>query len=328
MMFQSSQSDGGGVALGKFAGYPEFLRPRERGEALDTLDAWIDEGTQFSHERWGPAWNTAFLMGAAYGFVWKARADEEHLCGIIAPSKDAVGRDYPLVVATRFQPGLVARAPHIIPLAFGDFLDEAYQIVDEARSTPIPVEHFNARVERMGAIAADEVVRAEAEYTEWSYRTRVDEGWGALFGAEYPVEQAARTLEAIGAALVPVREHRSLESPLVLRLPLGSGGAAAASLWLDVVRRICRWSTTVPSAFWAVDNQALLLAVGHVPPRTLAELWRPDQPLGPICDANESAPNESAPWSMRSRSLFDPGRILREIGGEAPMAAFLDALLR
>ena len=110
----------------------------------------MDEGTQAAHERWGAEWNTAFLMGAAYGFLWKARPDDAHLCGIIAPSKDAVGRDYPLAVAARFSPGLFARAPHIVPLAFGDFLDEAYRVVDEARSTPMSVAELNAQVERIG----------------------------------------------------------------------------------------------------------------------------------------------------------------------------------
>ncbi len=253
MMFHSQQTPtpGGGVALGKFAGYPEFLRPRETGEALDSLDTWIDEGTQTAFERWGPQWNTAFVMGAAYAFVWKARPDDMHLCGIIAPSRDAVGRDYPLVIATRFHPALVARAPHIVPLAFGDFLDEAYRIVDEARSTPMTVESFTAQVDRIGAVAVEEALRAEAEYAEWAYQTRLDEGWGAVFGSDRPLDHAAYALESIGAALVPVREHRSLESPLVLRLPLGAGGAAAAALWFDVVRRICRWSSVVPTGFWS-----------------------------------------------------------------------------
>jgi type VI secretion system protein ImpM len=317
----------GGVALGKFAGYPEFLRPSDGGEALDRLDAWMDEGTQVALERWGAEWNTAFLMGAAYGFLWQARPDDAHLCGIIAPSRDAVGRDYPLAVATRFSPALVARAPHIVPLAFGDFLDEAYRAVDEARSTPISVADFTARVQAIASATEDDVLRAEAEYSEWAYGTRLEEGWGAIFVGERPLDQAVRALEVIGASLVPVREHRSLEVPLVLRLPLGTGGVAAAALWFDVVRRICRWSSTIPSAFWAVDNQALLLPIGNVPgtvpARTLSELWRPSAGGGFLCDGSDSAP-----WSMRSRGLFDPGQILREIGGEAPMAAFLDALVR
>jgi type VI secretion system protein ImpM len=334
MMFRSSrrppqqESSGssielGGVALGKFAGYPEFLRPSEGGEALEGLDAWMDEGTQVAHERWGAEWNTAFLMGAAYGFLWKARPDDTHLCGIIAPSRDAVGRDYPLAVATRFSPTLVARAPHIVPLAFGDFLDEAYRVVDEARSTPLSVADFTARVQAIATATEDEVLRAEAEYAEWSHHTRLEEGWGAVFPGDRPLEQATRALEVIGAALVPVREHRSLETPLVLRLPLGTGGVAAAALWFDVVRRICRWSSTIPAAFWAVDNQALILPVGTVPTRTLSELWRPSVGSGFVCDGTDSMP-----WSMRSRGLFDPGQILRGIGGEAPVAAFLDALVR
>ncbi len=332
MMFHSSRmpTHGGGVALGKFAGYPEFLRASDAsgGEAIDTLDSWMDEGIQSAHERWGAEWGTSFLMGAAYGFLWKSRPDDPHLCGIIAPSRDAVGRDYPLVVAGRFAPGLVARAPHIVPLAFGDFLDQAYQLVDEARSTPMPIGDFNARLQALQMVTTDEVLRAEADYAAWSNGTWLEQGWAALFPSERPLDEAAHALDIIGAALAPVRDQRTYDRSLVLRLPLGNGGVGAAALWFDVVRRICRWGpATIPSAFWAVDNQALLLPVGAVPPRAFGELWRPSD-TGYVCASPDSAPWSTPPWSFRNRAVVEPGRLLREFTRESSMAGFLDALAR
>ena len=323
MIFGSSRAPfEGGVALGKFAGYPEFLRPGDGGEAEGSLDAWLDEGTQAAHERWGPEWTAAFPRGAAFGFVWGARSDDAHLCGVLAPSRDAVGRDYPLAVATRFLPGLVARAPHVVPLAFGDVLDEAYRVVDEARSTPLSMSDFTTRVQRIPRVTPDEVFRAEAEYSDWSVRTRLAEGWGAVFPGQHPLEEAAQALEAIGAALAPVSERGGHGASLVLRLPLGAGGVGAAALWLDVVRRIGRWSSAIPRAFWAVDTQGLLLLVGKVLPRTFGELWRPSSGNGFVCDGGESIPRSSRGGHL------DPGRLLRDMGGEPSMSGFLDALTR
>jgi type VI secretion system protein ImpM len=324
-MFRSMSTtpDAGVFAVGKFAGYPEFLRAEAGGEAVDAFDEWVERGNVAAYERWGPQWSTTFPMGAAQGFLWSAAHDQTRLCGVIAPSRDAVGRDYPLAVAARFPGTLVARAPHIVPLAFGEFLDAAYRVIDEARTIPMSVGELTSRLQTLAAASVDDVHRAEAEYAAWCHSTPLERGWSAIFPCSNPMEKAARALHAIGAVLAPFRGREAPETSLVLRLPLGMGGVAAAALWCDVVRRICRWSSTVPSAFWGLDEGVLLLAIGRAPSSAFAELWRPDPASESTCDIANMDDR-----SIPSSGLREQARAFGDTPGQTPMAVFLDSLVR
>ncbi len=88
----SSAGDGSVFAIGKFAGHPEFIRADVSGEAVDSFDDWLDRGSLAALERWGAAWATTFPMGVAHGFFWGTPRDATRICGVVAPSRDAVGR--------------------------------------------------------------------------------------------------------------------------------------------------------------------------------------------------------------------------------------------
>ncbi len=324
-MFRSSPIPAapGVFAIGKFVGYPEFLRADAGGDALDAFDSWVERGTMAAHERWGAQWSTTFPMGAAFGFLWTSARDQSCLCGVIAPSRDAVGRDYPLAVAARFPEALVARAPHLVPLAYGDFLDGAYRLVDDARTIPMSVAELTARLHALIAANGEDMQRAESEYSTWCHETPLDQAWRAVFPSFNPVEKAARALQAITAALAPFRGREAPDTPLVLRLPLGNGGVAAAALWFDIVRRLGRWSRTVPSAFWGLDDGVLVMPVGPAPSRAFAELWRPDPSSESTCDIANlddlSIPSSRVPAS--ADALVPSSRDTR-------MSSFLESLAR
>jgi type VI secretion system protein ImpM len=320
---ESNAANGGVFAIGKFAGHPEFIRADVSGEAIDALDDWLDRGSIAAHERWGPAWATTFPMGAAHGFIWGTPRDATKICGVVAPSRDAVGRDYPLAVVTRVPGAIVARAPHVAPLAFGDFLDAAYEAVDTARTIPMGRDELAARLGRIVTPRSEDVQLAEAEFAEWCRITPLEQAWEAIFPRTNALEVAAQCLDALGSILAPFRGREFPDTALALRLPLGTGGAGAAALWIDVVRRLCRWSLTVPTVFWAADDGTLLLAVGQPPPRAFSELWKPDPTSDAVFDMTR-LDRGSSPISGY------PGRpsIFARVGPGNPMAAFLDSLVR
>jgi type VI secretion system protein ImpM len=309
----------GVFAVGKCAGHAEFLRPDEG--VVAQFDAWVERGMTWALERWGTAWKSALPMGVAYGFLWRAPRADASLCGIIAPSRDAIGRDYPLAVLSPVAHAVIARAPHVVPLAFGGFLDSAYDTVVEARVAPWSPRDLAAQMAMLVTGGPDDVLRAEAEYASWTYETRLDTAWAAVFPEQDPITAVARTLDALSAALVPLRGREDPETPLVLRLPLGHGGAAAAAVWIDVVRRLARWSRTIPSAFWAVDEGALLIAPGVVSPSVLAEMWRADPSSDVVYEAATVDSQHIPPSGFREL----PSAV-RAGAGVTSMRAFLDSL--
>ncbi len=324
------QAPGAVFALGKFAGHPEFLRAD--GDAAASLDAWLNAGWEAALMRHGAAWSGAFKMGAAYGFLWRppvpargagARVDPgERLCGVIAPSVDSVGREYPLAIAARVPAALIAHAPHAVPLAFGDFLEGAYALVSEARTRPMAADELSHHLRGLAVPSYAEVGQAEAEYLAWCHHARLEQAWGAVFPGPDPLDAAARALDTLAGALAPFRGREGVETPLTLRLPLGAGGPAAAVLWIDVVRRLCRWSSAAPSAFWAAEEGALLLPLGAPAPSMLRELWSADPSNETVYDVTMG--NDAGPAS----GLRHLAWTLRDQRPDARMEELLAALLR
>jgi type VI secretion system ImpM family protein len=264
-------------ALGKFAGEPEYLRA-DGGEALVALETWIDEAVAYAHQHRGASWPTAFPAAGPLAMVWhpgRSRESDELLCGVIAPSRDAVGRDYPLVIAARFSEAFVAKTPQLTPLIFGDFLDAAYATIAEVRSGTMKSPEVRARVRTIALPTERDVSLAETDYASWCRKTTVGGAWSVIFAGSTSLACADRALTSLAARFAEVRQAGS-SADLVIRLPLGGGGAAAAALWLDIAHRLGRGSRSPPSAFWSADGGDLLLAFGRVR-SVLAELWCPTQ---------------------------------------------------
>jgi type VI secretion system protein ImpM len=280
-------------ALGKFPGEPEFLRA-DGGAAVGGLETWIDDAVAFAHQHRGAAWREAFPGAGPLAMMWhpeRDRESDELLCGVIAPSRDAVGRDYPLVLVARFSEALVARMPQLTPLIFGDFLDAAYATIQEVGSGMMRSAELQARVGAIALPAEREVAVAEADYASWCRKTTVGAAWSVIFGGSTSLGSADRALGSL-VALFSEIEHPGTRAATAIRLPLGGGGAAAAALWLDIVHRLGRGSRASPSAFWGAEGGDLLLTFGRVR-SVLAELWCPFPTSG--LAASGIAPGEPAP---------------------------------
>jgi type VI secretion system protein ImpM len=272
----SSSRPGSVIAIGKIPTHPEFLQNRTRREPEQSFDTWLEVGMGLASYRYGSMWTNAFELGRVQGFVWRApRASgcEALLSGLLFPSCDSVGRHYPLAVVCSVPQRVVMRAPHVLPLAFGDFLERAHDAA--ADFSVLSPGDLAARLLALGPPSEDDFVRANADYDAWCSAARIDAAWSAIF-ADHPIERSQAVVHGLRAAIEPVRGVEAPLAGLTVRLPLGQGGPASAALWLDVVRRLCHWNATVPSAFWAVDDGSLLVALGDADPAVLSALWYRD----------------------------------------------------
>lgn len=277
---------GGSVigAIGKVPQYAEFVRVRPHGDLATSFETWLASGLEWGHMRHGDAWRKSFEQGAPYAFVWTHRSQPDAaLCGIIAPSRDAVGRSYPITVFAVVPTATFGDAPHVIPLAFGDFFDQAYQVLhpggapasgQEPGRLATPGIPFDQALSWLQVPGYDSITAAATEYANWCAGSAPDQAWLPLFAEG--TKGAERALSMLALAIEPFRGVERPPTKLGARLSLGAGGAGAAVVWLDVIRRMARWRGTVPACFWSMQTQALLVHFGDVPQTTLAELWMPD----------------------------------------------------
>jgi type VI secretion system protein ImpM len=272
----------------------DFLRIGTPTRAGDALEKWVDQGFARAESRVGASWPAAYANGSAHAFVFRAprsASARETVVGVIAPSTDAVGRRFPLVMyGTAPIEGGHFPWPHVLPLVLGEFFDAAAATLRRAATLSSTAD----LIELLRPLAAPELARSEAEardYAGWSSEASLNRAWGVLYGHAGAM-LATRAIHVIADALAPFRGEAAPATTLGLRLPLGSGGVAAAAFWLDAVRRLAGLPNEVRTSFWSSDGTrgSVIVQIGDTPPSTLAELWSPDADSESLCDLT-AAPN-------------------------------------
>jgi type VI secretion system ImpM family protein len=271
--------------LGKVPWRDEYLNVGVDGPSFRVFDRWLTENIEFAAARAGDRWEDAYRAGVIHAFVFRPmRTQLPLLAGAISPSFDSAGRNYPLVVAsTVARAHDFCRTPEALPLLLEEFWQLSSGAVAVARATrDFAPSHF-------GDDAADvDGTAVVSAYADWAQKLPLVELWDLVYGAG----GAANGRSAVRLVLEAIRPSSGVElsdTPLTLRLPLGSVGGAAVCFWIELVRRSARWKVTIPSFFWSHDGNTgtMLLHLGVPPKSTLAELWLPTQQRDEFCDLLE-----------------------------------------
>ena len=294
------------AGFGKVPRMGDFVRVRAHAEPTASFENWIQEAMAYGEAKRGAAWPAIYQGGAIHAFVFrppkksKSASPASVVAGVFRPSLDAVGRRFPLVVAAPLAEQIVAPGPHLLPLVLGDFFEAATQqlmTVDSVGS----LEEFERHVSRVASPYLDDAAARNAEYTQWAYNTPLATAWSVVYG-DPNSRQPIHAINTISECLASFRGKEALDTPLSVRVPLGSGGIAAAAFWLDIVRRIARWNATVPTYFLHFDGYtgSMLVQLGDTPPSSLLELWAPDPASDHVCD-------------LMGAARFDEGRLLARL---------------
>jgi len=275
------------AVFGKTPRMGDFLRVGAGGPAGEALEQWVEQGLALAEAKRGNAWASIYSAGATYAFVFRpprGSSAREALVGVIKPSVDAVGRRFPLVVYAPALPRTAVPWPHVLPIALGDFFDAAANLLLEADSVT-GVADMQAALRRVPVPLLADADRSAQEYDAWAATTLLGHAWSVVYGGEQAMS-APRAVHTISEAVAPFRGEEAPGTKLGLRLPLGPGGVAAATFWLDTVRRLARSPAEVRTSFWCFDGTSgcAIVQLGDTPASTLGELWSPDANSEYLCD--------------------------------------------
>jgi type VI secretion system ImpM family protein len=285
---QSSVRHGAVGAFGKLPSAHDFVRhgPLE-AEAQQFVD-WVERGMAWAAQRYSTAWAQQYQTGAAQAFVFRPErevaATRRVVVGLLQPSRDAIGRLFPWVTYATLPAATLLPAPHIVCLLTGRFLQAAHAASAQLQLAPAGAG-VDAWLAQLSAPEPEQAASYVAEYDQWAQTASLEAVWSSVYGHPRSSEVAA-AVAAIVESVGPIRGQEPPPTRLSVRLPLGAGGPAAATLWLDLVRRAAQWTATVPTAFWSVARGSLsvLIQLGSLTDRSLAELWMPDPNSDYICD--------------------------------------------
>lgn len=274
------------AVFGKVPRMGDFLRVGSGGPAGEALEQFVEQGLGYAESKRGQGWPSVYSAGATYAFLFRpprSSSVRDALVGVIKPSGDSVGRRFPLVVYAPVVPRSTSPWPHVLPIALGDFLDAAANLLIQA-DTVTGIGEMQQVLRYIAYPNLSSGDQAAQEYDGWASGTPLVHAWNVVYGGE--VMSAPRAIHTITEAVAPFRGVEFPATKLGLRLPLGPGGIAAATFWLDTVRRIARTPNEVRTCFWCFDGSSgcAIVQLGDTPASTLTELWSPDADSEYLCD--------------------------------------------
>ncbi len=272
------------LAMGKVPRHPEFLHNRTVREPQRSFDDWLEAGMVQAHAL-GDGWSATFARSEVQAFVWcppVSSRSESALSGILYPSCDSVGRQFPLAFAYEVPIRLIQHALPILPLALGDLLEGLYGATRDFANQD--VGELRARLARVPPTSSHVVDEASAAYDAWCAATRLEQIWTTTF-REHPHELADRALHNLRSARVMSREVALGSAKTAIRIPLGVFGLATACFWLDVMRRLQVADQAAHCIFWTIEDGSLVAAIRDPHPGVLPSLFIPASPYVQLLEA-------------------------------------------
>jgi type VI secretion system ImpM family protein len=270
------------TAFGKVRFTTEFIGPII-GEQQISFAEWLDDGIELATERGGTAWREGFRRSGPLAFAFHAPArvaarekdaSPSALLGVIDPSEDGLDRPFPFCVITELRDATFAAGTTALPVAAERFIADASRVCALARTVTSPSVLLE-EAERQTPPHLGECVQAAEDLQHWVRQEGVlGKIWPRLFPRD-GASGASRALRLLVDSVLPMRVRGALATGRSVRLPLGEGGVAAATFWVDVVRVLAGEPESFPIAFWPADRAdgELVVCLGDASPSLFAQLW-------------------------------------------------------
>jgi len=271
--------------LGKLPCQADFVREGFRGAASDVLDAFLVQATPSLHQSVGVpklprVWFFQSLPKQAQGLI-----------GVCAPSQDAAGRDFPVVIAHAFDRALWRSKLGEIFWSFGAFLSDADQLI--TRLPDLTLSDVRGEL--------TDLADGQAEPGQGSPPPAA--AFDRTFGGDAAVQSYA--LYAFASAFAAGQPGLTLDCP--------ANDAPLARLWLELATRVAEATGTTLCALYAPGASRLFISVSGWTPsllRALADpsfvgdqVWPLTTELPEARDNARAALQEAAPALARPRSL-------------------------
>lgn len=305
------------ATLGYYGKLPlsaEFIRCQASGAEIDDLDRWLREGMYHAKSQLGSAWSKDFAQGDPWGFLYMPRQGRRFLTGLIKPSQDKAGREFPFFVYVLLDREEFHELPWCAPMHFKEFFAQSYRVLADADAES-DLARLQFRLQALTPVEEPEISSIESRYHAELLHRRLRDHWADLFGESENSGkcQVVRSLLQRGAGL-------NFSNPLqwIARFPLSSSSKDETydlPFWMDVASHasdhkldaglLC-WNR------WRVSGKPVLFASLEYPnPQLLQYLIHP-----------ESWESGQAGVGTEGEELSDAARALLD-DGEVTLEAFL-----
>lgn len=250
----------GAGLYGKLPIAADFIRLNAGGFASGGFDRWLEDGMGAIHAA-GGALNNAFVTFFAY-----SASAPNAVIGMLGPSVDKVGRNFPAALFAYLDPALTS-ASAFAAEAVGSFLFEAQaHVACLAQASAAPP------VNEMDVPNGEAQLNAVAEWARQLAAANLHETLTMVFDSA----DGDGWIQAVGTCLAACSSSKSqFPDKALVTLELPAGDDRARDFWLALVSSALAWPTGAPSWLWDSDSNRLLVALGPPTPALFVALAMP-----------------------------------------------------
>jgi type VI secretion system protein ImpM len=273
MLAPATQAPG---LYGKMPAQGDFVRTSLVDPAALEFTRWLEEAQETLYR------TSAVLPELPLCFVYATGGARNAIVGALVPSRDTVGRVFPLAVFVPVDAAGLARRFAQVPLAFAGFLGEVARLLGE--SSALSAAEIAARVKTLPLPGAQ-----EWELAEDLTRTLLDRpAEGLLASVSDGQSGPAYGFRTFLSACATDRVEPPARTRVVLECPLAGEGPAP---WLELASRALAWRQQPPAFLWTeAAPPRLLLSLGTPPAGLLSHLARSDSRLSVVWPLRTTQP--------------------------------------
>lgn len=296
--------------FGKIPAKADFVRHNVTDDASRSFEQWVQE----SHDALRAA--HAELPAHAVRVVFTPPGSARTVIAVLVPSRDQVGRTYPLVLFAHMEVPLAEKHFSTLPVAWGPFLEAAVSL--GTRAAHLELDALRVALDALPRPREPELSQARAIAAQTLAQPLVEAVHRRLFGGA-PGGMHLYAYQTFLTACQNALKSDSSAAATVLDCPIRVD--VDLFVWLELARRAFGFPSRPPSYFWIEDPAPrLLLSLGLAPLTMLQLLANPElthQRLWPLTTARPQA-LETAQSTL--------GPVLAEVGEHTPLSGLMDTL--
>ncbi len=262
--------------FGKLSNEGDFVRANASSPAALAFDEWVQEGMQYGRQRVA-GWSDRYPDAQPLNFVFPVVRGERCLLGVLWPSRDRSGRQYPLMVFAQVpsthEPGDGWQG---FPQRFAAFFSGAHRLAATA------VQQGGRDTLKAGVDTLTPLLHAAVSSYRAFTRSTAVQAWADTLGW---TAGAWPHLERLVLALAPEGNDATDLHAGGIRLPLSGNEQTMAqevSFWADLCTRAAACTAACPFLFWPRAPDAhpseLFLYISRPPPAALSRMLLPTLP--------------------------------------------------
>lgn len=288
--------------FGKIPDEGDFVSHNATDPAIGVFDQWLQSSIDKARHA-----GAEELPPTPVRFVFRGADPKSVLIGVMMPSRDAVGRIFPLAAFATCSAARLAGKFSTIPFLFKEFFEAITELLSSADERGL--EDLAEELDEIEAPDLDGDEAAEAMRPMLD-SARSTESWEALFGAEHRPNRYY-AFQTFAVACRAVQKEDLTKSGATIDCPVQNEEDVA--FWLSLAQKQLAWRKAPPSIFWTEGAAPrLLLSLGPAGGVVLLSLLRPelDSPKLWSLKTKDTAARDAAKGSF----LADQQQIIEQDG--------------